>query len=185
MVDSNVRVKKTCRGHVFSGRGPKNLSDRTEPNKRAGRYRKMNVSILHQNPLKLSVYAGFRFLFKKILTSCVICEKTMTQEVWFYVQNGLFERRCFLFSYAFPPLSDFFIIAYQKQEKKSGFLYKGLKIWCWYDKINIPHLLPLIMETYTCCLCAFLYPFGGILYLLILQKAQSPTMQYVFRQTAG
>ena len=48
MPDSNVRVKKTCRGHVFSGRGLMNASARTEPNRRAGRYRKMNTSILHQ-----------------------------------------------------------------------------------------------------------------------------------------
>ena len=55
-----------------AGREPKNLSNRTEPIKGAGRYRKMDVSILHQNPLKLSVYAGFCYLFTKILTACVI-----------------------------------------------------------------------------------------------------------------
>ena len=66
MLDSNVRVKKTCRGHVFSGRGLMNASARTEPNRRAGRYRKMNTSILQQNisafyPEALSLFMRRKF----------------------------------------------------------------------------------------------------------------------------
>ena len=58
--------------------------------------------------------------------------------------NGLpYLRRYFLFSYACPPLSVFFIIAYQKQEKKSKFLYKGLKNDYCCDKIKVLHKLDI------------------------------------------
>ena len=61
MPGSKVRVKKTCRGHVFRGRGLMNLSNRTEPNKRAGRYRKINVSILHHLLKTVVYYRRFSF----------------------------------------------------------------------------------------------------------------------------
>ena len=101
MLDSNVRVKKTCRGHVFSGRGLMNLSNRTEPIRRAGRHRKMNESILLHCKPKRECRTGTEEPFQSHWTCQVMQKLTHSRAIVFFFKTEILTQHGRIYSFIF------------------------------------------------------------------------------------
>ena len=101
MLDSNVRVKKTCRGHVFSGRGLMNFSNRTEPIRRAGRHRRMNVSILLHCKPKRECRTGIDEPFQSHWTCQVMQKLTHSRAIVFFFKTEILTQHGRIYSFIF------------------------------------------------------------------------------------
>ena len=101
MLDSNVRVKKTCRGHVFSGRGLMNFSNRTEPIRRAGRHRRMNVSILLHCKPKRECRTGTEEPFQSHWTCQVMQKLTHSRAIVFFFKTEILTQHGRIYSFIF------------------------------------------------------------------------------------